>query len=96
MKIPPELYGRIVEAIRAAVPRTAVIAHRQSLSTEARYQPGGKGNLAKRMRWDLFWAASNRHPIAKEVYALGCNDNHIDTVLRKAMVELDWPEFTTP
>ncbi len=96
MKIPPELYGRLVEAIRAAAPCHAVLAHHASVAKEPRYQPGAAGNLPKRMRWDLFWAASNRHPIAKEAYALGCNDDHIDTALRRAMVELGWPEFATP
>ena len=96
MKIPPDLYARIVESIRNCAPRSAVIAHREALGQEERYQPGNGGNLPKRMRWDLFWAASNRHPIAREAYALGCNDEHIDTALRKAMEELGWPEFSTP
>ncbi len=96
MKIPPELYGRLVEAIRAAAPRHAVLAHHASVSKEPRYQPGAAGNLPKRKRWDLLRAAYNRHPIAREAYALGCNDDHIDTALRHAMVELGWPEFATP
>jgi len=57
MKIPPELYGRLVEAIRAAAPRHAVLVHHASVAKEPRYLPGAEGNLPKRMRWDLFWAA---------------------------------------
>lgn len=97
MKIPPDLYARIVEAMRKCPTMTKenVEAHRAYLAGLPRYQPGMVGNLPKRMRWDLLYATQNT-TLTREAYALGCNDEHIDTALRKAMNELGWPEFATP
>ena len=31
--------------------------------------------------WRIFWATENSHDLIKELYNLGCNDSHIDTLL---------------
>ena len=42
-------------------------------------------------RWGLFWAGCRARPggLSFDLYADGINDTHVDTVLRKVMVELN-------
>lgn len=54
-------------------------------------------DIDKRFRWDALWAAKIDHPMARYgvaswvahvLYPAGLNDTHIDTALRKAVVEV--------
>lgn len=49
------------------------------------YQKNG-GNWQMRFRWDLLWSIpyAQREPWFRSVYKY-CNDDHIDTALRKIM-----------
>lgn len=44
-----------------------------------------------RFRWDLFWAAcrDSSDGLGFDLYADGINDEHVDTVLRKVVVDLN-------
>ncbi len=52
---------------------------------------GGAENLRKmyqnqsktRLVWDVFWATNEGTDSAHDLYCLGCNDNHIETMLRR-------------
>lgn len=65
-------------------------AHAAVLGGQDRYLPGGKGDLPKRVRWDMFWATPKalRESITNHVYGGGGNDEHIDTLLRRVAEEL--------
>lgn len=62
----------------------------QALDTPARraaYKAAGHSN--KRYRWDLLWASGLTELICDIVYPAGGNDDHIDTVLRRAVPDLN-------
>lgn len=52
---------------------------------------GGAENLRKmyqnqtktRMVWDVFWATNEGAACTHDLYLMGCNDDHIETMLRR-------------
>jgi hypothetical protein len=83
MKVKPEHYQQMLEAIRPLV--TQVAAHRERLKTDSRVK-----DLEKRLRWDLLYASRCElaaHYISDTLYPY-CNDEHIDTALKAIVKEL--------
>lgn len=79
MKISPQDYQELKSLLAPLFPKLA--AHREILKQDKRVK-----DLEKRLRWDWFWAAKCGN-WANKVYKYA-NDEHIDTALRRAMVEL--------
>lgn len=80
MKIKPEHYARMkyeIAKIAGHLPE-----HRENLKSDPRVK-----DLEMRLRWDASRAAGLTRFICDEVY-LYANDTHVDTALRKIMVEL--------
>ncbi len=81
MKIKPEHYIHIVNAIRPLKPRFA--GHREYLKAEARCN-----DLEMRFRWDAAHAAKLTEFFCDSIYPYA-NDEHIDTALRAAIAEIE-------
>ncbi len=81
MKILPEHYARIVEAIRPLKPLFQ--EHRAKLAADPRVK-----DLEKRFRWDAAHAAKLTPFFCESVYPYA-NDEHIDTALRAAVEEVE-------
>lgn len=86
MKISPEHYTVLIEAIRPLVPR--LTAHREAIVREGKAQ-----DIEKRLRWDALWAAKidgrdSCFFLSDKLSPLGIKDAHIDTALREIMREL--------
>jgi len=71
---------------RQAATITAAVQLHDTPERRTAYKAAGHTN--KRYRWDLLWASGLTELICDSVYPLGCNDDHIDTVLRRAVPEL--------
>lgn len=96
MKIKPEHYAHMRDAI-AALPFTPAERRATILEKQPeRYGNGGPGDLEKRVRWDMLWAAVGSSWICDNLYRegvngpyTGVNDTHIDTALRAIMREVE-------
>jgi len=80
MKIKPEHYAHMLEAIRPLQPKLA--GHREYLKTDSRVK-----DLEKRLRWDALWASKITQWLSDTVYKYA-NDDHVDTALKQIMKEL--------
>jgi hypothetical protein len=84
MKISPQDYQELKSLLAPLFPKLA--AHREILKQDKRVK-----DLEMRLRWDLYSAAvastSKGYDWQQRVY-IYANDEHIDTALRRAMVEL--------
>lgn len=80
MKIKPEHYAKMRDEIAKIADRLP--AHREALKSDPRVK-----DLEMRLRWDAAWMASLGRFLCAELYPYA-NDTHIDTALRKIMVEL--------
>lgn len=74
MKLKPEHYDHIREAVRAADAAFPSIRKQFELGRIS----------AKRFRWDLLWASRSSSWISENIYPYA-NDDHIDTALRRAV-----------
>lgn len=83
MKIKPEHYQHMLEAIRPLAPRLA--EHREKLKGDPRVK-----DIEKRVRWDAFNAAGLTRWSCDTLYPY-LNDDHIDTALRTIMKEITCP-----
>jgi len=79
MKIKPEHYTTLKDAI-------APLKEHFAKHTEAIIAQGKSKDVEKRLRWDAFRAAKYGG-ILSALYAYA-NDEHIDTALKKIMLEL--------
>ena len=88
MKITPSQYNHILEAIRPLVPKLQ--AYRELIAENPR-----AATSPMRVRWDASYAASGLTAwLCATVYKSNCNDSHVDTALRRAMIDLGFPEFS--
>lgn len=86
MKITKEHYAYIKESIEAVSKRTSkkdLEIYKLSLTIDSWVK-----DTNKRFRWDLFYAAK-LIPFACDTLYSYCNDEHIDTALRKIVKELE-------
>ena len=81
MKIKPEHYAHMRDAIRAAVTREQVTSHRAALLAT-----GKPMDIDMRVRWDMTYAAKLTPWICANVYPYA-DDSHIDTALRAIVRE---------
>lgn len=87
MKMTPENYATLRDAIRFIWSAEKHEAHRQFIINE-----GKAKDIEKRLRWDWFWYAQGWLPLnftTEKLYGEnGLNDDHIDTALRAIIKEL--------
>lgn len=87
MKIKPEHY----QELKTAITRVVSEGFSEQICKTAKNDPRVK-DLAKRIRWDLLWAALKLTPSAKEtldkIYEYG-HDGHVDTALKKIVAEFE-------
>lgn len=87
MRISPEAVEVIRPWIEASnAPEVRDRYRRRNIPRAARVK-----DIDKRFRWDLFWhgiPVKIRSAWMEARYAEGCNDGHIDTVLRKLVPAL--------
>ena len=81
MKIRPEHYDHMREAIAPVIARVDPAAYRARIIAE-----GKAKNPDKRVRWDYLYAAKLSAWICDNLYSY-MNDEHIDTALRSIMQE---------
>ena len=80
MKIKPEHYAHMRDAIKRAAP---------TINTRAHYVENRVGNdPEKRYRWDLAYAAELSAWIGDNVYPYA-DDTHVDTALRSIVTDLN-------
>jgi len=70
---------------RQAATITAAVQLHDTPERRTAYKAAGHTN--KRYRWDLLWAAGLTRWVCDHIYPYA-NDDHIDTVLRRAVPEL--------
>jgi hypothetical protein len=70
--------------------RTVITDFVERVGREACIDHAEKHNPV-RFRWDMFWAGCRACPdgLGFDLYADGINDNHVDSVLRLIVAELD-------
>ena len=83
MKIKPQHYNHMLEAMRPFTDKA--VAHAEYLKTTTERVPK---DPAMRLRWDWFWAAGLMEYGRDTLYENGINDDHIDTALRSIVREL--------
>jgi hypothetical protein len=81
MKITPDHYEHLKAAIE---PLAAEITDRR----EAILAEGRAQDVEKRLRWDLCHAAGLTRWVCDNLYPY-CNDDHLDTALRRIVTELE-------
>lgn len=79
MKIKPQHYAYLKRAI------SCHLENRDALSIETQYRDAGF--TPKRFRWDCLHGAKLSKWICDNIYSY-CDDSHVDTAMRKIMVEL--------
>lgn len=84
MKIQPDHYQRLCDAVQQVADANDLDAYRSQLADDPRVK-----DIDKRLRWDILYAipADIRHDLMDDLYSY-CNDAHIDTALRRAMSNL--------
>ena len=70
---------------RQAATITAAVQLHDTPERRTAYKAAGHTN--KRYRWDLLWAAGLTRWVCDHIYPYA-NDDHIDTVLRRAVPDL--------
>ena len=88
MAVPKHLYEAIDSAMRESVQDIGpgrLATYYKSLPTSDRPPK----DIRKRFRWDLWWAipAGKRYELMDQLYSLGLNDGHLDTVLKSVTSE---------
>ena len=84
MKVKPEHYAVLRDALRPLVTSKAFADYRERLKEDGIKDP------EMRARWDALWAVSSDLPpnfISGVLYAY-CDDSHVDTALRAIVKEL--------
>ena len=81
MKIKQEHYEYIKQEIKKNWRYSDQI--KQAIKNAKNYK-----DFNKRFRWDMFWLAGLSKYASDNLYTY-CNDDHIDTVLRKIIKELE-------
>lgn len=87
MKITAEHYKRIRDEL--ALRKDAIIARSELIDNDPRVK-----DISMRVRWDALYMAGLMQFICSEVYPYA-NDTHVDTALRKVMVDIGLPQFST-
>ena len=87
MKLTHEQYSHILESIRPLVPKLQ--AYRELITDNPR-----AATSPMRIRWDACYAAGLNAWLCATVYKSDNNDSHLDTALRRAMIDLGFPEFS--
>ncbi len=83
MKIKPEHYSHMLDAIREVASRVDPVQYRAQIVAE-----GKARDPDKRVRWDYAYAAKLSRFFCDSVYDYA-NDTHIDTALRSIMAEIN-------
>jgi hypothetical protein len=82
MKVQQEHYDYIKTAIES-IGVERLRQHREALKDDPRVR-----DLEMRLRWDALHAGVGSRWVCDTLYVYGCNDEHIDTALRRAMKEV--------
>lgn len=88
MKVTKSDYSDLREALkRVMIPYgiTAVLKYKEELKSDTRVK-----DLEVRFVWDMFWSigVNVRTLILERMRSYQCNDNHIETALKKAITEI--------
>lgn len=83
MKIKPEHYNHMSEAIRTIAGKPIIEKHRAAIIAE-----GKAKDIEMRLRWDCAYAAGLSGYIARHVYSYA-NDTHVDTALRAIIKSIE-------
>ena len=88
MKVTTQHLERLVDMLQPLAHK--IPAYAETLKTDSRVE-----HLPTRLRWDWLYAvpASIRQPWIDALYGDGSTDEHIDTALRHAVMELNFPQF---
>ena len=91
MKIPPEHYAFIKDAIQNKFTVSLVNDHRTFIEAEWKRENHKfeKENVEKRLRWDLLWLSVTSAWICANIYKYAA-DSHIDTALKQIVKELEF------
>lgn len=91
MKITPEHYAFIKNAIREKFTISLVNDHRTFIETEWTQNcvAYDSNNVDKRLRWDLLWLSVSSAWICANIYKYAHYD-HIDTALKSVVKELNF------
>lgn len=84
MKITPEHYAFIKDAIQNKFTVSLVNEHRTFIEAENKAK-----DVEKRLRWDLLWLSVKSDWICANIYKYADN-THIDTALKKIVKELEF------
>lgn len=84
MKMKPEHFQKIENAIEAVIDPERIDAHIAYLRTDPRVK-----DLKTRLRWDVFSYAISPAFICQDLYPY-LNDDHIDSALRKIFSKYDF------
>lgn len=90
MKMTPEHYAHMLEALRrrlSTVTPQMLRTYLAHLETDP-----AVADPHKRLRWDLLWGANISSWVCSTLYEY-LTDDHIDTALRRAMMELTSHSF---
>lgn len=88
MKVRPDHYQKMLENLRA-VDKATIIQHARVVLHSGKFK-----DYQKCMRWHMVRLACLTPFIADTLYQY-CNDDHIDTALRQAMLELEYDDLFT-
>ena len=81
MKIKPDspIYQKIEAAIQKVIDVSGGAKALQILY---------RSRTETRLVWDMFWATNDSDSFACDLYAMGCNDNHVETMLIRICKQL--------
>jgi len=95
LAISPEWFGVLRAAFTARIDKfggdASLNRHAAALvEGSEKYRPGGSGDLAKRLRWDVFWGV--RSGLSEEdradlTFSQNLTDAQLDSVLRRLIIQ---------
>ncbi len=85
MKITPEHYAHLLDALRRRM--TTITPEQLRTYFEHLAHDPQVADPHKRLRWDLLWSSGLTAWVCDTLYPY-LNDDHIDTALRRAIMEL--------
>ena len=81
LAIPQKKFNAVRDAIANTLTTDTLDAHAAGLLENPRYQDGGDGDLAMRVRWDSYWAVRKQFTDSSDF-----TDKQMDSVLRRIVL----------
>lgn len=82
LAIPQDRFIEIRDAMVDFIGQDLLDHHTKTLLEKPRYQPGGEGDIAKRVRWDCYWAV-RKHIVDP----IDLTDAQMDSAFRRIVIE---------